>query len=446
MEKRRILLIGGNYSPEPTGIGKYNGEMIKWLAEQGHDCTVVTTFPYYPQWKVQDPYVKRSFWFKTEWVPVKNGEPIKVIRCPHYVPKRPTGIARLISEFSFFFTAYIVIVLMLFKKKFDFVFTVAPPFEIGLLGVFYKKIRGCHFLYHIQDLQIDAALDLGIIKARSIINVFLSIEKFIIRHADSVSTISTGMIERVKNKCERPVLLFPNWVDVEAFYPLTSKEELKISYGFNATDKIILYSGAIGQKQGLESILHAAKLLENVKDLKFAICGSGPYKDNLIRLKEEMSLNNVVFLPLQPLKMFNSFLNMADVHLVLQKAKASDLVLPSKLSTILSVGGVAIVTAPKGSSLYDIMSSANMGILIEPDNQEALVTAISNIVDSQHAEKVANARRYAELNLSTDKILNGFFKIVLSDDGKNENIKPVFRNALATMVSTTKKYKDRTFT
>jgi colanic acid biosynthesis glycosyl transferase WcaI len=144
--------------------------------------------------------------------------------------------------------------------------------------------------------------------------------------------------------------------------------------------------------------------------------------------------------------MFNSFLNMADVHLVLQKAKASDLVLPSKLSTILSVGGVAIVTAPKGSSLYDIMSSANMGILIEPDNQEALVTAISNIVDSQHAEKVANARRYAELNLSTDKILNGFFKIVLSDDGKNENIKPVFRNALATMVSTTKKYKDRTFT
>ncbi|HEX8278336.1 MAG TPA: WcaI family glycosyltransferase [Segetibacter sp.] len=446
MEKRKILLIGGNYFPEPTGIGKYNGEMMKWLAEQGHSCTVITTFPYYPQWKVQDPYVNQSFWFKTEWVSVKNGQPIKVIRCPHYVPKTPSGIARLISEFSFFFTAYIVIVLMLFRKKFDFVVTVAPPFEIGLLGLFYKKIRGCKFLYHIQDLQIDAAQDLSIIKSKGIIGIFLSIERFIIKYADSVSTISAGMIEKVKGKCKREVLLFPNWVDINAFYPLTIKDELKLKYGFNPSDKIILYSGAIGNKQGLESILYAAKRLEHQKDFKFAICGSGPYKENLTKLKDEMNLQNVVFLPLQPLNMFNSFLNMADVHLVLQKAKASDLVLPSKLSTILSVGGVAIVTAQKGSSLYDIMSSTNMGIIVEPDNQEALVAAISNIADSQHEEKVKNARKYAEQNLSTDKILNEFFSVVLNFRDENHNIKPVFRDVGAAMASASKKYKDRTFT
>ena len=63
---KRLLLIGGNYSPEPTGIGKYNGEMIKWLAENGYDCTVITSYPYYAEWKVQPPYDKKKNWYTKE--------------------------------------------------------------------------------------------------------------------------------------------------------------------------------------------------------------------------------------------------------------------------------------------------------------------------------------------------------------------------------------------
>ena len=181
MRKERILLLGGNFYPEPTGIGKYNGEMIEWLAEQGHNCTVVTTFPYYPQWKVQDPYKKRSFWFKTEKIPVKDADPIRVIRCPHFVPKNPSGIYRLISEFSFFFSAYLVLLVLLFEKKFDYVITVAPPFEIGLLGLLYKWIRGGKFVYHIQDLQIDAARDMGMIQSKPVINSFLSLKSLFLK-------------------------------------------------------------------------------------------------------------------------------------------------------------------------------------------------------------------------------------------------------------------------
>ncbi|MCW3081051.1 WcaI family glycosyltransferase [Segetibacter sp.] len=412
MIKRRILLIGGNYSPEPTGIGKYNGEMIKWLAEQGNDCTVVTTYPYYPEWKVQSSYGKQCFWYKTETQIVKNGNPIKVIRCPHFVPKNPSGLNRMISEFSFFFSAYLVMMLLLFKKKYNQVITVAPPFEMGLLGILYKKIRGGEFIYHIQDLQIDAARDLAIIKSKVIINIFLSIEKFILSHADIVSTISVGMIKKVRNKCQKEVLFFPNWVDVNTFYPVANRHDLKPNYGFDTTDKIILYSGAIGNKQGLEAILYCAKSLQNRKDIKFAICGSGPYKANLIHLKEKLNLKNVFFLPLQPIKTFNSFLNVADIHLVLQKSGAGDLVMPSKLSTILSVGGVAIVTASKGTSLYEVISSGNMGILVEPDNEKALLDAIINSVDSELKEHSENARLYAEKNLSAYKILDDFFSVV----------------------------------
>ncbi|GEO10443.1 WcaI family glycosyltransferase [Segetibacter aerophilus] len=416
MVKRRILLIGGNYSPEPTGIGKYNGEMVRWLAEQGNDCTVVTTYPYYPQWKVQSPYIKSCFWFTTEFQNVRNGHPIKVIRCPHFVPKNPTGLNRMISEFSFFFSAYLVMMVLLFKKKYDNIITVAPPFEMGLLGILYKKIRGGEFLYHIQDLQIDAARDLAIVKSKLIIDIFLSIEAFIIRQADTVSTISSGMIKKVKHKYDKEIRFFPNWVDISTFYPLQNRDILKSTYGFNTSDKIILYSGAIGNKQGLEAILDCAKCLENRHDIKFAICGSGPYKENLIKMKERLNLQNVVFLPLQPLKMFNSFLNMADIHLVLQKSGAGDLVMPSKLSTILSVGGVAIVTASKGTSLHDVISSNNLGILVEPDNKEALLDAITSAVDDEFKDKKENARLYAENNLSAHIILDDFFSTVFKID------------------------------
>ncbi|MEP1985733.1 MAG: colanic acid biosynthesis glycosyltransferase WcaI, partial [Maribacter dokdonensis] len=63
---KKLLFIGYNFSPELTGIGKYSGEMMQWLAEKGHDCTVLTSYPYYPYWKIQEPYRKNRFWFKKE--------------------------------------------------------------------------------------------------------------------------------------------------------------------------------------------------------------------------------------------------------------------------------------------------------------------------------------------------------------------------------------------
>src|SRR5277367_4166433 len=65
--KKRILLLSGNYFPEPTGIGKYNGEMMDWLSAQNYDCGVVTSYPYYPHWKIQPPYTGKSFWYKSEY-------------------------------------------------------------------------------------------------------------------------------------------------------------------------------------------------------------------------------------------------------------------------------------------------------------------------------------------------------------------------------------------
>lgn len=407
---KRILFIGGNFSPEQTGIGKYSGEMIQWLSNEGFECTVVTTYPYYPQWEVQGSYKKSSYWFSKKYNSAgkNNAKGFTIIRCPHYVPKKPTGVRRILSDLSFLFTSSLVIFGMLFKKKNDFVFTVAPPFCLGLLGVLYKKVKGAKFLYHIQDLQIEAAQNLEIVKSKFLFNRLYAIERFIFKKADFISTISDGMIRKVRNKAKKDVLFLPNWVDIGKFHPVKDKTKLRAEFNFDPQDKIVLYSGAIGEKQGLEAILDSAKQLASVPNLKFVICGSGPYKENLLQLKKDMNLNNMLFLPLQPFEKLNSLLNIANVHLVLQRNGASDLMMPSKLSTILSVGGVSVVTANRGSSLFKVIDENNAGLLVEPENQDALNSAIKYAVSNNHFEIEVNARNYAEKNLSIHKILAGF--------------------------------------
>ncbi|RDC66103.1 glycosyltransferase [Adhaeribacter pallidiroseus] len=164
--QKRILLIGYNFFPELTGIGKYSGEMINWLAGKGYDCTVVTTYPYYPYWKVQEPYIKNRFWFKTEEENFASGGKIKIYRCPIYVPTKPSGIKRVLLDFSFLLSAGLKMLQLLLSRRYDYVITVVPAFLLGCLGIIYKKTRKAKLLYHIQDLQIEAARDLQMIKSK----------------------------------------------------------------------------------------------------------------------------------------------------------------------------------------------------------------------------------------------------------------------------------------
>jgi colanic acid biosynthesis glycosyl transferase WcaI len=412
MKKDSVLLVGGNYFPEPTGIGKYNAEMIDWLAAHNYDCGVVTTYPYYPYWKIQDPYAGKSAWYKKEKRNVDEQACITVYRCPHYVPAIPTGIKRMVSDISFFLSAFFQFTRLLFRKKYNYVLVVSPPFQIGLLGYLYKKIKGARLIYHIQDLQIDAAVELGMIKSKYLVRLMFGIERFIIQKADFVSSISDGMIKKIRGKYNRPVILFPNWADTTAFYPILNKVALKEQFNFLPTDKIILYSGAIGEKQGLQALLYTAMELRDAAYIKFIICGSGPYKDRLVDMAGKLALHNVYFMPLQPTEKFNRFLNMADVHLVMQKANENELFMPSKLTTICAVGGLVVVTASENTSLYNLVSTHNLGILIAPEDQSALTGAIKKAIYQDHTIIKRNARKFAADYLSIDKIVANYFSTI----------------------------------
>lgn len=418
MDKKQILLISHNFSPEPIGIGKYNGEMLSWLVSRGHDCTVITTFPYYPFWKVQEPYTNR--WYKKEVVyNAKSDATLTIYRCPSYIPSDPTGKQRAIQDFSFWVAKFFMVFkLIVFKRKFDLIITIAPPFHLAYLGLMLKKFNGGKLLYHIQDMQIEAARDLKLFSKKTVLVGLFKVEHEILKNADFVSSISEGMIKKIKAKVDRDISFFPNWVDTDYYFPLPNRERLKTKWGYKPDDIVYLYSGAVGVKQRLERILVTAEALLGHEHIKFIICSSGPYKDQLHERAKQKGLNNISFLQVQEKEVFNEFLNMADIHLVLQIADAGDLVMPSKLATILAVGGASIITASKGTSLYDMVHDYDFGYVVEPqdkEQQDLLTNQILQIkLDSELEAKRENARNYAVQYLNVDKVMNKFVEDFLT--------------------------------
>lgn len=401
----KILIYGINYAPELTGIGKYTGEMGAWLAAQGHQVDVITSMPYYPQWETAEDY-KGKLWHTEEL------EGARVFRCPMYVPAKPSGMKRMIHEFSFVLSSMIWWIRAFFVR-YDVVFCPYPPLVIGLLPSLYSWIRRRPFVFHVQDLQVDAARELNMIGNQGLLNFLEKMERFWMRQARMVSTISTGMRRRIleKDVPESKMLDFPNWVDPKALQPLTERQaELKMKYGFAPEDKVILYSGNMGEKQGLDIIPHVAQQVANagLKDIRFFLVGRGGTKAALEAQVSEMGLSNIRFGDLVPYDELGLLLNMADGHLILQKKGATDLVMPSKLWAILSVGGTPLVTAEAGSTLRDLIEEEGIGLTAEPESTEALVGMIhqlQRLEEPARNEMRQKARQHIETSVSKEPIL-----------------------------------------
>jgi colanic acid biosynthesis glycosyl transferase WcaI len=301
-----------------------------------------------------------------------------------------------------------VLKLVFFHKGFDFIITVAPPFHLGYLGLFYRMLRGGKVVYHVQDLQIEAAQSSALLKGEKLFRILHKAEARILEKSDFVSSISHGMIGKIQSKVDREIKFFPNWVETADFFPMKDNSSIREEWGFKQTDFVCLYSGSIGGKQGLENIILAAEKLKHLDHLKFLICGTGPYKKQLEDIVAEKKLVNVSFVQLVSKAKFNAFLNLANLHLIVQKAYMGDLVMPSKLQTILAVGGVSLVTAETDTSLYALVDKFDVGYIAKPDDHSDLAEKIMQATILDNTEKSRNARNYATRYLNIDMVMNHF--------------------------------------
>ncbi len=401
----KILLYGLNYAPELTGIGKYSGEMCKWLAENGHDVRVICAPPYYPEWQVGKAY--KSWQYQTE-----QRNKVTVFRCPLFVPKRPKTLSRLIHLFSFGFSSLPVLFKQWFWKP-DVVICIEPTFFCVPATLLFCKLRDSKSLLHIQDFELDAMLGLGLGKSGVIAQFAKQIERWLMRRFDAISTISYSMLRNAEQKTGQPEKLFyfPNWVDTDFLTPDADSDLFRKRWGIAETTRVVLYSGNMGKKQGLEIVLQAADQLRQEPNLLFLMVGAGAAQEELVLQAEQLQLANMRFYPLQSYKDLPALMTLADIHLVVQKKGAADAVLPSKLTTILAVGGNSIITAEPETEL-GLLCQEYPGIArcIEPENADVLaatlIEMLLNLPPKAPGSYNKVAHQFALDNLKKDQILN----------------------------------------
>jgi colanic acid biosynthesis glycosyl transferase WcaI len=395
----KIVLLSMNFAPELTGIGKYSGEMADELVARGHEVIVVCAPPYYPSWTLGQGYTNQA------WTREHPKPGLTVLRCPVWLPRRLGGLSRLIHLTSFALSSFPVLMRLVTLRP-GMVFVVAPALFAAPAGWLAARLSGAVAWLHVQDFELDAAFELGILKGRIVRELVRGAERRLMGAFDTVSTISRRMLRVLASKGvdARRSELLPNWVDLGVVRPGDRSPTLRRQLAIADRQTVCLFSGTLNRKQGLDAIVEAARLLAVHRDIVFVICGNGELRDVLET--SARGLSNLRFLDLQPAHQLNALLNMADIHLLPQLRGAADLVMPSKLAGMLASGRPVIAGAAAGTEIAAVLDGR--GVLTEPECAAGFARAILELAgDEARRGALGRAgREYAERTLSTPAVFD----------------------------------------
>lgn len=400
----RTLILGINYFPEVTGIGPYNTDLAEFLAAQGHDVTVLTSFPWYPHWKIADAY-RRTRPFVVERI---NG--VRVIRSPILLPaERQTTFRRILFDSSFAATAMLA---SAGAGRVDTLICVSPPLQLGLSAWFIARTRRARLIVHLQDIVPDAALSAGMMKAGRAVALSQRLERFVYAHADRISVISQGFRENLlaKGVPGDKVEVLPNWVDASRFVPGSSSADRRLLGAPNG-ETLVLHTGNMGAKQGLETVVDAAAQLEG-EDIAISLIGDGQSRAGLEARAARLGLRKLKFLPLQA--DLPGTLAAANILLLSQRAQVTDSAAPSKLLSYMASGKPIVAAVNENSEAGQLIRQARCGVVVRPEKPVELVEALRELHrhPEKHAGLGAAGRRYVAEHFDRPVILQSWKKLV----------------------------------
>jgi colanic acid biosynthesis glycosyl transferase WcaI len=273
------------------------------------------------------------------------------------------------------------------------VLVIEPPLFAAPGARLAAWLAGATAWLHVQDFEVDAAFNLGMLRTRTMRKLALALEARLLRSFHCVSTISEGMLALLASKRveDTETRLFPNWVDLERIRPLPHPTLLRVRH-FKDDEIVVLYSGNIGAKQGAETVVEAANELAASGDdrIRFVFSGDGAGRAALERLARGAA--NIEFWPLAPLEALNELLNTADIHVLPQRTDVTDSVFPSKLTNMLASGRPVVATARGGTQIANVLESC--GVVVPPDDAAALAAALRALAaDGERRRRLGIASR-----------------------------------------------------
>jgi colanic acid biosynthesis glycosyl transferase WcaI len=389
-----LLVLCPHFAPDVAPTGTVMTAIARELVAQGHRLHVVTALPWYRRHNVEEGWRGRPWRTeRTEWGRITRVHPFPTDK--RNIKARAMGFAGFVGLASALAAAT--------PTRPDAVLAMSPPLPIGLAGLAVARLRRAPFVFNIQDVFPDVAVELGLLTNRHVIRAASMVERFTYRRADAVTVLSDDLRDNVTRKIgtqrgrrRTRVEVIPNFVDVEAIQPSERDNAYRKEHDLVGRT-VVMYAGNVGFSQNLGLLLHAARALATERpDVVFVVNGGGAARPALEA--EAAGMDNVRFVDFQPVERLPEVLAAADIHVVPLKRGLARASVPSKLYSILAAGRPVLASVDPGTEVARTIERADAGVAVEPDDPAAFLTALRGLLaDPERAATLGtNGRTFVE--------------------------------------------------
>lgn len=404
----KLLILTQYFPPEVGAPQNRLFELALRLKAVGVDVTVLTAMPNYPQMQIYKGYGGKSYVFEE-----MNG--LKVHRSSIYIPSSKSIVQRLRNYFSFVVSSARVGRSKL-EKHYDFLMCESPPLFLGYSAMRLARLKNAKLIFNVSDLWPESAEKLGVVTNKWMLKLAYNLEEKLYKRSVLVTGQTKGICKNIQQRFPQvKTYWLPNGVDLSYYNPDTiAPSGWRSKNNISEHDFVILYAGIIGIAQGLEVILQAADQLRSESKVKFVLLGSGPEKERLIALKNEMDLTNVLFVDgvsKNEMKFVLKEVNAAVIPL--KKLELFLGAIPSKIFENLAMK-LPVLLGVDGEAKELFVTQGKCALYVEPENAKELADKVKQLVDDTNLQKQLGeaGRAYVMTKFNRDTIAENFYQLI----------------------------------
>lgn len=396
-----IVVLCPHYAPDVAPTGEVMTSIATELAARGHQLHVVTSLPWYEHHAIEPGWGGQLIRHEeTDYGTITRVHPFPTDK--RNIPARAMAFAG--------FTILAGIEGALHhrgQRRPDVVLAMSPPLTLGPAGWAVARRWAVPFVFNIQDVFPDVAVEVGALTNKRVIAMAAWLERTTYRRSDAVTVLSDDLADNVRAKisaglagpaAERQrakVEVIPNFVDTQRIRPAPTENGYRAEFGLQGK-RVVMYAGNVGFSQSLDLLIDAAVAMAHEPDIVFVINGGGSARPDLER--RAAGLPNVVFVGMQPKERLPEVLAAADIHVVPLKRGLARSSVPSKLYSILAAGRPIVASVDPGTEVARTLQRAGAGLSVPPEDPEAFTKALRQLLEvPEDARAMGEAgRRFIE--------------------------------------------------
>lgn len=407
----KLLLLTQYFPPETGAPQNRLYELAIRLQKMGVDITVLTAMPNYPQMKIYSGYEGLKYHYEE-----MSG--LKVHRSSIFVSSDRSIISRLRNYFSFVLSSRKVAMKKL--GDFDVILCESPPLFLGYTAMYLSRMKKAKLIFNVSDLWPESAEKLEVVSNKFLLKKAYQLEERIYKKSALVTGQTQGICASIKNRFpEVKTYWLPNGADLSYYDPTRiEKGNWREKNGIKESDLVFLYAGIIGIAQGLEVILYAAERLKS-ENCVFVILGSGPEKERLMQISQDVGLKNVKFLDAVGKAEMPAILRSVDAAIIpLKKLELFKGAIPSKIFEALAME-IPVLLGVEGEAKELFIDQGQCGLFFEPQNDAQLADCIRSMIADEKGmiQLGKNGRRFVDEHFNRDNIASKLYKEMISLNG-----------------------------